>query len=224
MALARVPASPFEGHFARHAGAIPQDYLRALAYRESGFRPGVVHPTSGATGLFQITAPALADFNQKQASALQLAHLVDPELNTRVAAGHLQQVIDTYRRHRSLRPDWSSRRWIELLTLGWNAGHNAVARIAGRMEASNIPPERITVDSVSQVARGLGQARFVADPQRVAWSKSVAKLYLRGAQAPEGRGMMVAQAGLGGGGGPLPLIMLLAAGALVYAAGRREAA
>lgn len=220
MALARTASSPFEGHFARHGGAIPQAYLRSLAYRESGFRPDIVHPTSRATGLFQITAPALTGFNQKKGSALQLAHLVDPELNTRVAVHHLGDVINVYRRHRSLQPDWTSRRWVELLTLGWNAGHNALARIVARMEASNIPPERITVDSVSQVARGLGAAKYVADPARVAWAKSVASLFDGGGAVPSRGGPLVA--GIAGGGGPLALIMLGLAGAIAFAASGKK--
>jgi hypothetical protein len=222
VALARTTSSPFEEHFARHAGTIPHAYLRSLAYRESGLRPDVVHPRSRATGLFQITTPALTTFNQKKGSALQLAHLVDPDLNTRVAVHHLGDVISAYRRHRSLQPDWTSRRWIELLTLGWNAGHNAVARLVARMEASSVPPERVTVDSVSEVARGLGSARYVADPARVSWAKSVAGLFLDGGAVPASGRTLVAQAGGAGGGGPLTFVMLALAGVLGLAVSGRQ--
>lgn len=222
MALARTTESPFEGHFARYAGAIPQAYLRSLAYRESAFRPDIVHPRSRATGLFQITTPALTTFNQREGSALQLAHLVDPDLNTRVAVHHLGDVINAYRKLRSLQPDWTSRRWIELVTLGWNAGHNAVARIVASMEASNVPPERITVDAVSQVARGTGTAKYVADPARVSWAKSVADLFLGGGAVPASGRTLVAQTGVAGGGGPVALVLVALAGVLGLAVSGKQ--
>ena len=102
MALQRSTTSPFEETFARYAGAIPQAFLRALAYRESSLRPDQVHPKSHATGLFQITKPALAGFNAANRSKLTIASLTDPEINTRVAVHHLTSVINTYRRSRSL--------------------------------------------------------------------------------------------------------------------------
>jgi hypothetical protein len=213
-----IQQSPFEPMFAKHASTfgIPHAYLRTLAYKESGFRPAVVHPRSRATGLFQITSIALNAFNQRNRSGLQLAHLVDPEINTRVAAEHLARVIDVYRSYRSLQPDWSSQRWVELLTLGWNAGHNAVAQIAGRLEAQRIPPERITVDTVSQVAATLGgSAVYVGDPARVAWAKSVAAMFL-------GKGVPGAVYAStlpipGGSGGALALLGLVAVGAAIAA-------
>jgi hypothetical protein len=168
------PTTDLNPIFTKNAGVIPEGFLRVLAYKESGFRPDVVHPTSKATGLFQITQTALSSFNQRNGSALQLPQLVDPELNTRVAAQHLASVVSGYSRYRTLQPDWTSRRWLELLTLGWNAGHNAIAQIVGRMEANGLPIDRINVDTVSQAATSMGaSARFVADPKRVAWAKSL---------------------------------------------------
>jgi hypothetical protein len=218
MALQRTATSPFEPVFARHAGAIPLPYLRALAYKESGFRPDIIHPTSRATGLFQITRTALESFNIKSGTAHSLAHLINPELNTRVAASHLASVINGYRRLRSLAPDWSSRRWVELLTLGWNAGHNAVIALVARMEASGMPPERITVDTVSELARATGRGKYVADPARVAWAKSVASVFLGGGAVPSRRGPLVASMVPSGRGGALALAFgaLMAGVALVF--------
>ncbi len=186
--MAAIPAHPFDPLFAKHAQAkaIPPAYMRALAYRESGFHPAIVHPQSHATGLFQITKVALDGYNQRSGSSLALAHLVDPDTNTRVAADHLAHVISVFNKHPALKPDWSSRRWVELLTLAWNAGHNALASIAAKLAAHGIPPERITVDAVNQVAPAEGPlARFLADPARARWAKSVAALFLGGgAKAP----------------------------------------
>lgn len=184
MALLRTTTSPYEPIFSRFSGAIPQAYLRTLAYRESSFNPTAVHPASNATGLFQITQIALKGFNQARGSRLSLAHLKDPTLNTQVAAHHLSTVLQAYRRVRALAPDWTSRRWLELLTLGWNAGHNAIIGVASKMEKAGFPPERINVDTVSQVARSTGQGKYIADPGRVAWSKSVAGMFLGGGAVP----------------------------------------
>jgi hypothetical protein len=89
------------------------------------------------------------------------------------------------------------------------------------MEAAGIQPDRINVDSVSQVASGLGTARFVADPARVAWAKSVAALFLGGA-APASRS--VVQASLVPTGGSLGkwALGLAALGAVVAVAGRSQ--
>lgn len=221
MALQRTTTSPFEATFARYAGAIPQDFLRTLAYRESSLRPDQVHPKSQATGLFQITKPALAGFNAATGSKLTLANLTDPDVNTRAAVHHLTSVINTYRRHRSLAPDWTSRRWVELLTLGWNAGHNAIATLASKMEKGGLPDERITVDTVSQLARASGNGKYVADPARVTWSKSVASLFLGGGAIPSGGAPLTASILPGAGGGTAALIFTLLTAGAVLAFGRR---
>jgi hypothetical protein len=232
VALQRTTTSPFEAIFARYAGDIPLPYLRSLSYRESSFRPDLVHPKSHATGLFQITASALKGFNDANKTALKLGQLTDPELNTRVGAFHLGNVIRVYRRYRSLAPDWSSRRWIELLTLGWNAGHNAIAGLASKMESSGMPPERITVDTVSELARATGRGKYVADPARVGWSKSVATLFLGGGVVPAGGApsgastplvaSMIPGVGAGGGGGLALAFALVTAGAVVVFGKRGE--
>jgi hypothetical protein len=133
-----------------------------------------------------------------------------------VAVHHLKSVINVYRRYRSLAPDWSSRRWVELLTLGWNAGHNAVASLAAQMETSGIPIERITVDSVSELARATGRAPYVADPARVSWAKSVASLFLGGGEVPSRGNTLMASMipGTGQGGTVMLAVALVAAGAV----------
>lgn len=229
--MASLSSSPFEALFVKYGGvsAIPVAYLRALAYRESGFRPDVVHPSSRATGLFQITKVALDTYNRRNRTAHALEQLKDPELNTRVAAQHLVSVIGAYRRHRSLQPDWQSRRWVELLTLGWNAGHNAIARLVAKMEASRIPLERITVDSVRQLAAAsAGTGKYVAEPGRVAWSKSVAELFLRGDGGSPGGGQAAASPSGGvlaqGARTGLAVLAVVAAGAVVAFAAQKGGA
>ncbi|MDX2087863.1 MAG: transglycosylase SLT domain-containing protein [Kofleriaceae bacterium] len=215
-------ASPYEALFARFAGAIPQAYLRTLAYKESGFRPDVVHPRSRATGLFQITQTALDGWNRAKRTKHTLTHLKDPALNTQVAVHHLGNVIAGYKRVRSLNPDWTSRRWLELLTLGWNAGHNAIIALAKKLEAAGIPPARVTVEAASELARVTGRGKYVADPARVGWAKSVAEMFLGGGVRPvpaRRSEPLVASMVPGVGGGSVAIIFsaVAAGAALVFA-------
>ena len=150
------PDSPF----ARYAGVVPENYLRVLSFKESGFRPDVVHPKSHATGLFQITSTALNTFNQRNSTNVTLPQLVDPDLNTRVASQHLAGVINVYKRYRSLQPDWTSRRWLELLPLGWNGTLGKIGLavyLVGTLVyfASWLPHLRMPVSNWSASAAGL---------------------------------------------------------------------
>lgn len=164
--------------FAKYGGEIPAAYLATLAKKESGHNPAIINPASHATGLFQITMPALSAYNKRNGTAWTLSQLFDADRNTMVAADHLKAVVRSYRRFKSLTPDWSSRRWVELLTLGWNAGDGAITTVAQQLDAAGRP---VTVDTVSQAAAAAPSAltRYIAEPGRVQWSKQVADLYLR---------------------------------------------
>jgi hypothetical protein len=166
-------STKLDGLFARHAGPIPVPFLRALAYHESGFNPRNVNAKSNATGLFQITAVALADFNRQNGTKHGLADLVDAELATRVAVRHLGEILKLYATVSSLRPDWTSRRFLELLVFGWNSGHNGVARLAKALEAQGIGADRVTVDTVGQLATTT-KVPYLSEPARISWAKTVA--------------------------------------------------
>jgi hypothetical protein len=178
--------SPFEALFAEHAGDLPVALLRALAFHESSFNPRDVNP-AGAFGLFQITRPALDGYNVRHGTTHEPADLLDPELNTTIAVDHLQRILATYAPHPALKADWASRRFVELLVFGWNAGHNGVVRIVGRMEATGLPPDRITIDTVSQLA---APGTHLASPKNVGYAKAVARTYF-------------GETVTGGGGGPV---------------------
>lgn len=163
--------------FTKYGGVIPAAYLNVLAKKESGHDPRIVNPKSHATGLFQITPPALNAYNQRNGTKVVFAQLFDPDLNTRVAADHLKAVVRSYKRIKSLTTNWSDPRWVALLTLGWNAGDGAVTTLAQQLEAQGVP---VTVDTVSRAAVSGGKlTRFAADQGRVAWAKQVADLYAR---------------------------------------------
>ena len=178
---------PFEALFAERAGSVPVPFLRALALHESGFNPQIVNPKSHATGLFQITATALESYNARNRTAHVLADLTDPTLSTEVAVDHIGRILAVYAEHPSLKTDWTSRRFVELLVFGWNAGHNGVAWLAGKLEARRgISPDRITVDTVRQLAGQISNSPYLSSGSRVVWAKAVTRTYFGDEPLPGG--------------------------------------
>jgi len=195
----------------RYAGHVPVAFIRALVHGESGGDSQKENPTSHAAGLLQITDIVRRDWNSAHADApVDRSDLFDPEINIRIGAALLNRIVQVYRHHPTLRPDWGSRRYAELVGLGWNAGYSdrgGVGLAVAALEAAGAQPADVTVDSVARVAAGLPNAsRFVARPDRVAYAKAVADLYLgsRGARVVAGRG--------GGVAGPVVIAALGALG------------
>jgi len=173
----------------RFAGNVPVAFIRALVHGESGGDSQKENPVSHAAGLLQITEIVRKDWNAAHPDApVSRSDLFDPEINVRIGAALLNRIVQTYGHHRTLKPDWSSRRYAELVALGWNAGYSdrgGVGLAVTELEAAGARPDDVTVDSVARVAAGLPQAaRFVSLADRVAYSKAVADLYLGSRRAP----------------------------------------
>jgi hypothetical protein len=161
----------FQQLLAEMAAGIPPAYLAAVAEAESAFNP---QATNGhAAGLFQITPPVLKDYNDHHGTAYTRTDLLDPLLNTRIAVEHIHAILDLYSTIPALRPDWSDRRWIELLTLGWNAGHVGVARVVRAMQRADVPTDRTTADTVHTAALALPNPGYLADPKHVRFAKAI---------------------------------------------------
>lgn len=169
---ARGRSSPFDALFAERAGDLPVALLRALAQHESSFRPDEVNP-KGAYGLFQITHPALADYNARHGTTFTPTAILDPAVNTDVAVDHIHLILARYAGHPALQTDWADRRFVELLVLGWNVGHNGVAGIVGKLEAAGLPAARITIDTVSQLAAQVSHNSNLSSPKHVAYARAV---------------------------------------------------
>lgn len=192
----------------RYAGSVPVAYIRALVHGESGGDSQKENPNSHAAGLLQITEIVRRDWNQAHPDApVSKDQLFDPAINVRIGAALLNRIVQVYARHRTLQPDWTSRRYAELVTLGWNAGYSdrgGVGLAVGELEKAGAQIADVTVDAVARVAAGLGSAaRFVARPDRVSYAKAVADLYLGSRRA-----QVVASQGHGGGTGPVVLAAL----------------
>lgn len=168
--------------FQRHCRGIPVEFMRALAKRESNFNP---NDTQGpAWGLMQVVEVVRRDFFKKTGRAAARSDLLDPGLNVEIACGTLSRIIKNYQKHhpRTLSMNWNSRRWIELLVAGWNAGYSeaaGVGYVVGVMESQGLGAPEITAASVQAQAARLSRAsRFLAMPHRLTWWRSVADAYI----------------------------------------------
>jgi hypothetical protein len=172
-----------------YAGRVPVAFVRALIHGESGGNSQLENPASHAAGLLQITEIVRRDWNEAHPAApVSRDQLFDPEINVRIGAALLNRIVQVYARHPTLRMDWTSRRYAELVALGWNAGysdHGGVGLAVTHLEAAGAEPPDVTIDSVARVAAGLPQAaRFVSRPDRIAYARAVADLYLGSRKAP----------------------------------------
>ena len=204
----------------RFAGRVPVAFIRALVHGESGGDSQKENHSSHAAGLLQLTDIVRKDWNNAHPAApVSRADLFDPEINVRIGSALLNRIVQTYGRHPTLKPDWSSRRYPELVALGWNAGYSdraGVGLAVSELEAAGARPEDVTVDSVARVAGGLPKAsRFVSLSERVAYAKAVADLYLGSKRAP-------VVAGRSGATGPVVIAVLGALGLAHF--GRRGSA
>jgi soluble lytic murein transglycosylase-like protein len=194
----------------KYAGRVPVAFIRALVHWESGGDSQLENPASHAAGLLQITEIVRRDWNSAHADApVGREQLFDPETNVRLGAALLNRIVQVYARHPTLHPDWSARRYAELVALGWNAGysdHGGVGLAVTELEAAGATPADVTVDSVARVAAGLPQAsRFLSRPDRLVYARAVADLYLGSRKAP-------VVASRGGVGGPIVVAALGAFG------------
>lgn len=168
--------SPFDALFAELAGDLPVALLRALAQHESSFQPAEINP-KGAYGLFQITQGALDGYNARHETSYTPTDILTPELNTEIAVDHIHRILARYAEHPALKTDWADRRFVELLIFGWNVGHNGVAGIVGKLEAAGLPPARITIDTVSQLAAQVSHNANLSSVKHVAYARAVARTY-----------------------------------------------
>jgi len=172
----------FDRIFAEYGHGLPLAYLRALAKRESDMNPNETEDP--AWGLLQVIEVVRTDYNKRHGTSHTRRELLDPATNVTIATDLIRRVIDSYRRNHpnipNLQEDWDNPRFVELLTLGWNAGYSergGVGRVARYVEARGVT--NLTIDTIHQNARAAGASRHLSNSNKVRWSKSVAALYLR---------------------------------------------
>ncbi|MEO8553995.1 MAG: transglycosylase SLT domain-containing protein [Kofleriaceae bacterium] len=172
----------FDAVFERYRGSIPLEYVRALVDRESNGHSSV--RAGSAIGLMQIVPVVLDDYNKRHGSGYTSEHLADPATNVAIGCELLRIIITSYRKNhpriRTLQTDWTNPRFVELLTLGWNAGFSeagGVGRVAKYLEG--LGATDIDIDQVSAHAKLAGASKHLSNAAKVAWCKSVVALYLR---------------------------------------------
>ncbi|MBL9012630.1 MAG: transglycosylase SLT domain-containing protein [Myxococcales bacterium] len=156
--------------------------MRALVERESDGQPAV--RAGSAIGLMQIVPVVLADYNKRHGTSYGSTHLEHPSTNVAIGCELLRLIIESYRKNhpriRTLQPDWNNPRYVELLTLGWNAGFSeagGVGRVARYLE--QLGAVDIEIDQVAAHARLAGASKHLNNPAKVAWCKGVVALYQR---------------------------------------------
>jgi hypothetical protein len=168
----------FDPIFLAHGLGLPLPYLRALAARESGLR------ANDPKGLINVVSVVREDFNKRHGTAIKARDLSDPATSVMVASDALRRIIASYARHHAdvpnLREDWGNRDFVELLTFGWNAGYSekaGVGRVVGYLVERGA--RNVTLTDVVRAAHEAAASHWLwAHPKKVAWTRSVADLYL----------------------------------------------
>jgi hypothetical protein len=200
MALPRT----FDPIFARYAGALPVNYLRALAKRESNLNP----QSGGGTywGLLQVGyTNVLPSYNKRRGTSYTKEDLFDAEINVKIAADLLNRIVKAYAKHPdpNMRANWHNPEFVALVTAGWNSGYSeaaGVGHVASYLEGRGIP---VTHANVFKYAGAAGGTKHLQNPKKQAWQQTVVRLFY--------------EEGGPGGMGPLgKLILTVAAAWAVY--------
>jgi len=171
----------FDPIFQQYGGGLPVAYLRALAKRESNLNP--LDRQDPAWGLLQVIEVVRRDFNERHQTNYTRDNLLDPRVNVMIAGDLLRRIITSYGKNHpgvpNLQEDWSNRLFVELVTFGWNAGYSeraGVGLVARYLERLGRHGD-ITIDTIHANARAAGASRHLSNAKKVAWCKSVARLY-----------------------------------------------
>lgn len=175
----------FDKIFAEEGSGIPLAYLRALAYRESRNNP--LDAKGPAWGLLQVgidkrAGNVLSSYNERLGKTLTKSDMLDPRLNTRVAAELLRRIIEMHIVE-GLTPDWTNGNWVGLITAGWNTGYSRKAgtiRTIRYLKKHGIP---ITLEAVYKNAAkaapatksGRAFVKRISQTRRQKWHRAVVR-------------------------------------------------
>jgi len=180
--MATVPTT-FDPLFARYGApyGIPLQFLRALAWMESGLDPTNV--TGGHIGLFQPGKENLDDWDKAAKSAgypipagSWRVRLTDPALNTRVFVRTLNSMMSSFKAG-GLTPDWSWDDYPALLTMGWNAGWSqkqGVRRVLDYLRGKGLP---LDYSTVAAWALDAGAKSTLSDGAKQQWQRATVALF-----------------------------------------------
>lgn len=190
-------SNQFDSIFAKYGGQVPVAYLRALGYRESQLNPN--ESQDPAWGLLQVVESVRNGYNSRYGASYTRSDLLDPAINTKIAADLLNRIAKAYAKHSdpNMKPDWSNPEFVKLLTAGWNSGYSeaaGVGHVASWLEAHGIP---VTHDNVFQYAGQAGGTVHLQNGSKQTWQRSVADLYFAQPDAVSGMGSFLTLAVVG---------------------------
>jgi len=174
-----LPLGQFDQIFEEEGRGIPLAFLRALARRESSNNPA--QATGPAWGLLQVgidrrAGNVLASYNKRHSTAFTKQDMLDPRLNTRVAADLLSRIVEMLIAE-GITPDWQNGNWIGLVTLSWNAGYSRKAgslKIIRFLKKQGIPITMQAVyENAARAGAGKGMIKRVGQKRRQKWWRSV---------------------------------------------------
>lgn len=184
----------FDSIYRAQCGRVPVEYLRALAHQESRSNPG---ETKGACwGLLQVCPCVLESYNERFGTSWSMGtDMLRADRNAQVACELIQRIPGFYvKQHPRAFPggfSFTSRRHVELLTMGWNAGWSesrGVSGAIGKLLSFGYGPSQITIDAISRASRaGRFPSKFTAklgQKNVVPWVRDVSGFYFRELRAP----------------------------------------
>lgn len=174
-------STQYDPLFRRYQGRLPVAFLRALAQRESGMNPSSVMPgtPNAARGLLQVVGVVRQGYNEKHGTDYTPDDLLDPAVNVRLATDLLNRIVGYYQAYDApnLKENWANPEFVKLVVAGWNAGYSkggGVQKVVAYLQSKGVP---VTHDAVFAHAGAAGAVKYLQDPKRRAWQRSVADLF-----------------------------------------------
>lgn len=138
---------------------IPVYYLRALAKYESDSNPRSANYGQGV-GLLQVVESVRTEYNERNGTSYTKTDLLDPWINAAIACSLLTRIKNYYAvnyRRAFPRASWNDRRFVEVITLAWNAGwsdRTGAGRVVSVLLGEGHRAD-IDIDMIRQRAGGL---------------------------------------------------------------------
>lgn len=174
----------YDNIFDAYRGPIPKEYLRALAFVQSGMNPS--KSIGNSAGLFMISVPALEAFDKKYPGAFppephKPVDLAKPDLNSAVAIWITDNITKYFatKYPKTMSKNWNSPTYVALVTLGFLTGYtepNGIGRAIKEFEEKD--PTSLSLENVAAMSKKLGLSESKYDPKVVAKAKAVANAYV----------------------------------------------
>jgi hypothetical protein len=204
-----VATHAYDDVFNRHRGAIPLEYMRALAYHESRMNPA--ERKDPAWGLMQVVESVRTSYNKRRGTSYTRQDLLNPDVNVKIAADLLNRIVVAFGKHpdRNMRADWHNPEFVKLLTAGWNSGYSeaaGVGHVASWLEEQGVP---VTHDNVFRYGAAAGGTRHLSNTAKRDWQRKVSTTYFEYLGIKDPGGPLVATRGRAA---PVALGLVLFAG------------